>query len=55
MFYISARPRLSEAPKSAIVQQLHRSPVAVVAKRHGITERHCRRFRSRTKPRSGGM
>lgn len=53
--YVSARPRLSNSQKAAIAQQLQREPVAVVAKRHGITERHCRRFRARIKPRSEGL
>jgi hypothetical protein len=53
--YVSARPRLSESQKAAITQQLQREPVAVVAKRFGITPRHCRRFRPRTKSRSEGL
>lgn len=53
--YVSSRPRLSESQKAAIAQELQRDPVAVVARRWGITERHCRRLRSGGKPRSGGL
>lgn len=49
--YVSARPRLSESQKAAIAAELQRDPVAVVAKRWGITPRHCRRLRGAFAPR----
>lgn len=53
--YVSSRPRLSESQKAAIAAELQREPVAVVARRWHITERHCRRLKNLSKPRSGGL